>query len=195
MTQTGIFNYDNPVARLRESDGKNNSQNTRITSNISYNPIEDLKLSALFSYNQYNQNRGYSETKSHVSALRDGRNGYASIGSVRSVDKLMELTSQYSKNINRHKFSLLGGYSYQDNSFSDSFMQNWDFPTDKFSYNIVRDPVHVRDLQATLLYLFGIQHERFTFRYHTNFGYQSIKVNQKSCSIKQGEEILVLIFS
>jgi TonB-linked SusC/RagA family outer membrane protein len=133
--QTGIFNYDNPVARLRESDGRNNSQNTRLTSNISYTPTNDLKLSALFSYNQYNQNRGYSESKSHVSALRDGRNGYASIGSVRSVDKLMELTAQYSKNLDRHKVSLLGGYSYQDNTFSDSYMQNWDFPTDKFSYN------------------------------------------------------------
>ena len=37
--------------------------------------------------------------------------------------------------------------------------------TDDFSYNVVRDPVHVRDLQATLLHLFGIDHERFTFRH------------------------------
>lgn len=37
--------------------------------------------------------------------------------------------------------------------------------TDEFCYNIVRDPVHVRDLQATLLYQFGIDHERFTYRY------------------------------
>ena len=37
--------------------------------------------------------------------------------------------------------------------------------TDDFSYNIVRDPVHVRDFQATILSLFGIDHERFTFRY------------------------------
>jgi hypothetical protein len=37
--------------------------------------------------------------------------------------------------------------------------------TDEFSYNIVRDPVHVRDLQATLLHLFGIDHERFTYKY------------------------------
>ncbi|MCI0366246.1 MAG: DUF1501 domain-containing protein, partial [Phycisphaerales bacterium] len=34
--------------------------------------------------------------------------------------------------------------------------------TDDFSYNIVRDPVHVRDLQATMLRQFGIDHERFT---------------------------------
>jgi hypothetical protein len=37
--------------------------------------------------------------------------------------------------------------------------------TDEFSYNIVRDPVHVRDFQATLLHLFGIDHERFTYPY------------------------------
>lgn len=37
--------------------------------------------------------------------------------------------------------------------------------TDEFSYNIVKDPVHVRDFQATLMHLFGINHERFTFKY------------------------------
>ncbi len=37
--------------------------------------------------------------------------------------------------------------------------------TDDFSYNIVRDPVHVRDFQATLLHLFGINHEQFSFRH------------------------------
>ncbi len=37
--------------------------------------------------------------------------------------------------------------------------------TDEFSYNIVRDPVHVRDFQATLLHLFGINHELFSFRH------------------------------
>lgn len=37
--------------------------------------------------------------------------------------------------------------------------------TDDFSYNIVRDPVHVRDFHATILHLLGIDHERFTFRW------------------------------
>jgi hypothetical protein len=37
--------------------------------------------------------------------------------------------------------------------------------TDEFSYNIVRDPVHVRDLQATILHLAGIDHKRFSFRF------------------------------
>jgi arylsulfatase A-like enzyme len=37
--------------------------------------------------------------------------------------------------------------------------------TDEFSYNIVSDPVHVRDFQATLLHQFGIDHDRFTYKY------------------------------
>jgi len=37
--------------------------------------------------------------------------------------------------------------------------------TDDFSYNIVKDPVHIRDFHATVLYLLGFDHERFTFRY------------------------------
>lgn len=35
--------------------------------------------------------------------------------------------------------------------------------TDDFSYNIVKDPVHIRDLNATILHQMGIDHERFTY--------------------------------
>ena len=37
--------------------------------------------------------------------------------------------------------------------------------TDDFSYNITKDPVHVHDLQATILHLMGIDHLRFTRKY------------------------------
>jgi uncharacterized protein (DUF1501 family) len=37
--------------------------------------------------------------------------------------------------------------------------------TDEFSYNITRDPVHVRDFQATILNRFGIDNERFSHNY------------------------------
>lgn len=36
--------------------------------------------------------------------------------------------------------------------------------TDDFSYNIVKDPVHLRDWHATILHLMGFDHERFTYR-------------------------------
>lgn len=37
--------------------------------------------------------------------------------------------------------------------------------TDDFSYNIVRDPVHVHDFQATLLHLLGVDHEQLVYKY------------------------------
>ncbi|RYD24621.1 MAG: DUF1501 domain-containing protein, partial [Verrucomicrobiaceae bacterium] len=37
--------------------------------------------------------------------------------------------------------------------------------TDDFCYNIVKDPVHIRDFHATVLKLLGYNHEAFTFRY------------------------------
>ena len=37
--------------------------------------------------------------------------------------------------------------------------------TDDFSYNIVKDGVHVHDLNATILHLMGVDHTRLTYRY------------------------------
>ncbi len=37
--------------------------------------------------------------------------------------------------------------------------------TDDFSYNIVKDPVHIHDLQATILHLLGLDHRRLTYVY------------------------------
>ena len=37
--------------------------------------------------------------------------------------------------------------------------------TDDFSYNIVHDPVHIRDFHATVLHLLGFDHERFSYRH------------------------------
>ncbi|QDS95349.1 hypothetical protein FF011L_41430 [Roseimaritima multifibrata] len=37
--------------------------------------------------------------------------------------------------------------------------------TDEYGYNVTENPVHVHDLQATILHLLGIDHERLTYKY------------------------------
>ncbi len=37
--------------------------------------------------------------------------------------------------------------------------------TDDFSYNVTKDPVHINDLNATILRLMGIDHSRFSFKF------------------------------
>ena len=41
--------------------------------------------------------------------------------------------------------------------------------TDEFSYNITADPVHVHDMQATILHCLGIDHEKLTFKYRGRY--------------------------
>ena len=133
--ETGIYLYENPLARLYESDGKNSNQNTRVAGSLTLTPIAGLTLTALGAHTKFDEQRGYAETKRHISTIRDSRNGYAAKGSTQMSENLLELTANYNKKIGDHSFSVLGGYSYQDNTSEDSYMNNWNFPTDLFSYN------------------------------------------------------------
>jgi hypothetical protein len=47
--------------------------------------------------------------------------------------------------------SVKGGFSYGE--------------TDELGFSVTQDPVHVHDLQATILHLLGFDHERLTFRF------------------------------
>ena len=41
--------------------------------------------------------------------------------------------------------------------------------TDDFSYNIVKDPVHIHDLNATMLHCLGIDHTRLTYKFQGRY--------------------------
>lgn len=41
--------------------------------------------------------------------------------------------------------------------------------TDDYCYNIVRDPHHLHDIHATMLYLMGINHKDFTYKYQGRY--------------------------
>lgn len=131
----GNFNYENPLARIYESNGETKTVNSRMNATLTYTPVKGLRLSSLFSYSRFNSNAGYAETKKHISTVRDNLNGYAAVGSSLSIDRLTELTAEYSKSISEHRFSVLGGYGYQENESYNNFIQNWDFPLDDFGFN------------------------------------------------------------
>ena len=126
------FEYENPLALLYEAEGNVKKTQLRYNGNIVYNPIKDLTLSAVFSYIRDNMNRGYGETLSHISALRDGLAGWSSVGAYTKMEKLMELTAQYNKEIGAHKFSVLGGYSYNETDFVELWIDNYGFQDDYF---------------------------------------------------------------
>lgn len=127
--------YMNPLSALYESDGQNKSTQLRTFGSITLTPIDAFFIKALASRTSYNQTRGYAETKKHISTIRDGKNGFASRGTTSSIDNLLEITAQYKNTFGMHGVTGLAGYSYQDRTWENYWMQNWDFPSDQYSYN------------------------------------------------------------
>jgi len=133
--ERNIYFYDNPVAYLNESYGRNEERELRLNGSLQLEPVRDLRLKLLVSGNKWSETRGYAETRQHVSTVKNNRNGYASRGTSDMRDNLLEFTTEYARSLQRHRLSLLGGYSYQENTRENFYMQNWDFPTDQYSYN------------------------------------------------------------
>lgn len=130
-----MYEYANPLAMINESEGQNKSMQLRTFGSATLTPIEQLFIKALVSHTVYNQTRGYSESKNHISNIRDNRNGYAAKGSTHSIDDLVELTAQYKENFGKHGVTGLVGYSYQEKTWEEDYMKNWDFPSDQYTYN------------------------------------------------------------
>lgn len=126
------FEYENPVALLTECDGDVKNTHYQYIAGLTYNPIRDLTLQANYSYSRFLSNRGYSETLNHISARRDGYNGWSSIGASIAIEKLLEITAQYNGSFGRNKFTVLGGYSYNEYNNEWSWTDNWGFQDDYF---------------------------------------------------------------
>jgi TonB-dependent starch-binding outer membrane protein SusC len=126
-------NY-NPVAMLKEQFGNQHSQSTRISGSLTWTPVKELRLKMLASGNKFNSVDGYGQTKKHYSNTAGGRNGFASKNDFESIDQLVELTADYSKTIQSHKFNAIAGYSYQENQYQRAGMSNYDFPVGNYSY-------------------------------------------------------------
>ncbi|MCL3782659.1 SusC/RagA family TonB-linked outer membrane protein [Prolixibacteraceae bacterium JC049] len=132
-------NYANPMALLNEVDGVVKITNYRPFGTITLFPIDGLSVKALASRNIKNTIKGYSETFNHLNSIKSKRKGFASRGSSRSINDLLELTFNYTKTYKDHNFNVLGGYSYQHDEWESFWASNYDFPSDLFSYNNLSD--------------------------------------------------------
>ena len=54
--------------------------------------------------------------------------------------------------------------------------------TDDFSYNILENPVHIRDMNATILHTLGIDHRRLTFKY--------LGLDQRLTGVEEGAHVV-----
>lgn len=128
--------YQNPLALLYETRGENKLTNLRMFSTATLTPLNGLDIKYTVSQETYNYFGGYYETKQHRSTVISGKNGYASRSTNRTQNDLMELTAQYSTVLqNTHNLSFLVGHSWLQSNYQSAFMDNYNFPSDDYTYN------------------------------------------------------------
>lgn len=146
-----IYVYDNPVSYIRETKGEMTRKNMRFTGALTYRPFEGLTLKAMYARKTTSSMDGYYQTKQHVSTVKNGKNGYAYRKTSDDVGNLAELTANYQKTLGKHTFNVLAGYNYEDNTLSWFSMDNYDFPTDGYTYNKMEAGQALKRGEATML--------------------------------------------
>src|SRR5699024_1970111 len=76
--------YANPMGLLQETRGENKNSNVKLYGTVTLDPVRNLSIQALGSRNIERGDRGYYETRDHISTVWDGLNGCASRGPSRS---------------------------------------------------------------------------------------------------------------
>ena len=129
------YMYDNPLGLIHESINDRMFRETRFSGSVDYRPIGDLSLKMLVSRVLNNSLTGNSTTFDHVNTTKNNLNGTARRSTGANTEDLLELTANYNKSFGDHRFTLLGGYSYQYNVGEGFDVYNFDFPTDEYTYN------------------------------------------------------------
>lgn len=133
---TGITDYYNPVSLLNETKGGTDATMLRMLGDVTYTPVVGLDLKAVVSRNIYNQTQGHYETHNHSYEARTPKNGFASRGTYRSQQDMLEFTAQWKSTfLQDHNYTLLAGYSYLNNVSENYWMQNSGFAVDDYEYN------------------------------------------------------------
>ena len=132
---TEILNYSNPLAMLYEVEGDATRTTLRTAGSLTYLPINNLSLDLTASKNTSNYFNGYYETQNHISTIRNSKNGYASRSTNKTVDDLLQITLKYSLLAEKHNMTFMGGYSWEEYRYESFYAENWDFPSDQYSYN------------------------------------------------------------
>lgn len=145
-----LYFYDNPVSYVKETIGEMKRKNTRFTGSLTYRPVEGLTLKAMYARRSTTTMDGYYQTKKHVSNTKNGKNGYAYRKDSDFSNNLAELTANYQKSFGKHNLNALVGYNYEDNTNSNMAIDNYDFPSDIYSYNKMEAGAALQRGEATM---------------------------------------------
>ena len=150
----GISQNYNPLALIYEDESRATYKRIQATGKASLKIIDDLFLSANFSYE--NQNYSYKDYYSRESQTNN-RGGETSRNTTEDIKKLMEIYGNYDKTFNdAHKLGLMAGYSWEEQNNGEGFgARGYNFYDDSLWWNNIgmanswdEDPVWANTLST-----------------------------------------------
>jgi TonB-linked SusC/RagA family outer membrane protein len=171
------FQYYNPLAIQNELIGNTRSSYTRLTGNITLEPIRGWQTNLMMSMRKgESTSQNYYTSKFYSQAVGKIR-GSASQSAGNNRSDNLEITSQYKFDIDRNHFTALAGYSYLYNVYDGFNAGNSNFPSESYLYNnlyqgtYLTDDDHVASMGSykndnTLIGFFGRVSYGFDNRYN-----------------------------
>ena len=135
--QSAPLYYYNPLPYItgNEHFGQYRRESTRLTGNITLEPIKGWQTNLMLSSRSNTGVNEYYNTEKYQSNRWQGIKGNAGKSEDDFTEHMLELTSKYEQTWGEHRFSGMVGYSWL-NSVSSSFSAaNAEFPTNAYLYN------------------------------------------------------------
>ena len=140
--------YYNPVGMIKERTGSYNTEWTRMTGNITFEPISGWQTNLMVASRLFNaHDKGYY-TSEYYSQKMENHTGYAYHSFSGSRTDNLELTSKYHNFFGQHRVDALVGYSYQYNVNDGFNANNYDYQNDFFQYNNLGVGMALKDGKA-----------------------------------------------
>ncbi len=128
--QVSAMDYYNPVAMIDERNQEHEYDNVNFSVRATLNvlAVDGLKWDNFISYNQERYEERLYRTSYYPSII--GQDGKASISNGYNNDLQWESTLNYKKEIGKHSIQGLLGYTYQEEMYQSSSMENYGFDND-----------------------------------------------------------------
>lgn len=147
--QSAPLYYYNPVPYRTEHEGSYKIESSRLTGNITVEPIKGWQTNLMLSTRRNNSVNEYYCTEKYQGNRWGGVNGSAGKSQGDFREDLLEITSKYEHVWNnKHRFSALLGYSYLYDVSSGFGASNANFSTNAYLYNNLANGSYLKDGKA-----------------------------------------------
>jgi len=136
--QSAPLYYYNPVPYSKEHSGQSRSDNSRLTTNVTLEPIKGWVTNLQLSTRRNNSVNEYYNTGKYQGNRWSGINGSAGKSQGEYHQNLLEVTSQYEHTWGKHRFTGMAGYSWMESVSQGFGASNSEFPTDAYLFNALQ---------------------------------------------------------